>query len=214
MELVVKGTYDKKNERWYVDTDEATVEAMNSFLEEHDLNVFEAWLGYLEDGMSSEALAFVDLLQTTEDEIELADGSKIKLVEGQEKEWNNVLQRKTFFVGQEVYAECVGLSTRKDKEGSISVETVTNIGNKYVTTNKRMYRLADGVLATEYSPNYVLWINKDEVETKVAKDKLFSKLSWEFTKGLGGLQDQKLYKKLSLEDLQEIERIIDKGDTK
>ena len=82
MELVVKATYDKKSERWYVDTDEATVEAMNSFLEEHDLDVFESWLGYLEDGMSSEALSFVDLLQTTEDEIELADGSKIKLVEG------------------------------------------------------------------------------------------------------------------------------------
>lgn len=82
MELVVKGTYDKKSERWYVDTDEATVEAMNSFLEEHDLDVFESWLGYLEDGMSSEALSFVDLLQTMEDEIELADGSKIKLVEG------------------------------------------------------------------------------------------------------------------------------------
>lgn len=82
LELQVKGTYDKKSERWYVDTDEATVEAMNSFLEEHDLDVFESWLGYLEDGMSSEALAFVDLLQTTEDEIELADGSKIKLVEG------------------------------------------------------------------------------------------------------------------------------------
>ena len=122
--------------------------------------------------------------------------------------------KKDFYVGQEVYAECIGFNTQKDKEGSISVETVTNIGNKYVTTNKRMYRIADGVLVTEYSPNYVLWINKDEVETKVAKDKLFSKLSWEFTKGLGGLQDQKLYKKLSLEDLQEIERIIDKGDTK
>lgn len=81
-ELIVKGTYDKKSERWYVDTDEATVEAMNSFLEEHDFDVFESWLGYLEDGMSSEALAFIDLLQTTEDEIELADGSKIKLVEG------------------------------------------------------------------------------------------------------------------------------------
>ena len=80
MELKVKGSYDKKNERWYVETDETTVEEMNSFLEEHDFDVFEAWLGYLEDGMSSEALAFVDLLQTTKDEIELADGSKIKLV--------------------------------------------------------------------------------------------------------------------------------------
>lgn len=81
MELKVKGSYDKKNERWYVETNETTVEEMNSFLEEHDFDVFEAWLGYLEDGMSSEALAFVDLLQTTKDEIELADGSKIKLVE-------------------------------------------------------------------------------------------------------------------------------------
>lgn len=81
MELKVKGSYDKKNERWYVETDETTVEELNSFLEEHDFDVFEAWLGYLEDGMSSEALAFVDLLQTTKDEIELADGSKIKLVE-------------------------------------------------------------------------------------------------------------------------------------
>ena len=81
MELKVKGSYDKKNERWYVETDENTVEEMNSFLEEHDFDVFEAWLGYLEDGMSSEALAFVDLLQTTKDELELADGSKIKLVE-------------------------------------------------------------------------------------------------------------------------------------
>lgn len=81
-ELQVKGAFDKKSERWYIDTDEATVEAMNSFLKEHDLDVFESWLGYLEDGMSSEALAFVDLLQTMEDEIELADGSKIKLVEG------------------------------------------------------------------------------------------------------------------------------------
>lgn len=83
MELLVKGTYDKKSERWYVDTDEATVEAMNSFLEEHDLDVFESWLGYLEDGMSDESLAFINILQTIENgEINLYDGSKIKLVEG------------------------------------------------------------------------------------------------------------------------------------
>lgn len=81
-ELQVKGAFDKKNERWYIDTDEATVEAMNSFLKEHDLDVFESWLGYLEGGMSDESLAFINILQTIENEIELADGSKIKLVEG------------------------------------------------------------------------------------------------------------------------------------
>lgn len=83
LELQVKGTYDKGNERWYIDTDEATVEAMNSFLKEHDLNVFESWLGYLEGGMSDESLAFINILQTIENgEIKLYDGSKIKLVEG------------------------------------------------------------------------------------------------------------------------------------
>ena len=81
-ELQVKGAFDKKSERWYIDTDEVTVEAMNSFLKEHDLDVFESWLGYLEGGMSDESLAFINILQTIENEIELADGSKIKLVEG------------------------------------------------------------------------------------------------------------------------------------
>lgn len=81
-ELQVKGAFDKKSERWDIDTDEATVEAMNSFLKEHDLDVFESWLGYLEGGMSDESLAFINILQTIENEIELADGSKIKLVEG------------------------------------------------------------------------------------------------------------------------------------
>lgn len=127
--------------------------------------------------------------------------------------------KNDFYVGQEVYAEEVsekwsGIGKPRYNTDRISVETVTRVGNKYVTTNKRMYRIADGVLVTEYSPNYVLWINKDEVETKVAKDKLYSKLSWEFTMGLGGLQEQELYQKLSLEDLQEIERIINKGETK
>lgn len=81
-ELQVKGAFEKKSERWYIDTDEATVEAMNSFLKEHDLDVFESWLGYLEGGMSDESLAFINILQTIENEIELVDGSKIKLVEG------------------------------------------------------------------------------------------------------------------------------------
>lgn len=82
-ELQVKGAFDKKSERWYIDTDEATVEAMNSFLKEHDLDVFESWLGYLEGGMSDESLAFINILQTIENgEINLYDGSKIKLVEG------------------------------------------------------------------------------------------------------------------------------------
>ena len=119
--------------------------------------------------------------------------------------------KKDFYVGQEVYAECIGTIGSRLGKGSISTETVTKIGSKYVTTNKRMYIIADGVQATEYSPNYVLWLNKDEVETKVAKDKLYLKLSSKFSLALGGLQNQKLYQKLSLEDLQKIEQIVDKA---
>ena len=119
--------------------------------------------------------------------------------------------KKDFYVGQEVYAECIGTIGSRLEKGSISTETVTKIGSKYVTTNKRMYIIADGVQATEYSPNYVLWLNKDEVETKVAKDKLYLKLSSKFSLALGGLQNQKLYQKLSLEDLQKIEQIVDKA---
>lgn len=119
--------------------------------------------------------------------------------------------KRDFYVGQEVYAECIGTVGSRLGKGSISKETVTKIGSKYVTTNERMYRIADGVQATKYSPNYVLWLNKDEMETKVAKDKLYLKLSSEFSLALGGLQNQQLYEKLSLEDLQKIEQIVDKA---
>jgi hypothetical protein len=67
---------------------------------------------------------------------------------------------------------------------------------------------------SDYSPNFVLWNNKDEAKVKVDKDKVFSKLISLFRLDNCSLQEQRLYKKLSLEDLQEIERIIDKGETK
>jgi hypothetical protein len=62
-------------------------------------------------------------------------------------------------------------------------------------------------------PTYVLWTDKNKAEAKVAKDKVFSKLISLFRIDNCSLQEQRLYKKLSLEDLQEIERIIDKGET-
>lgn len=123
--------------------------------------------------------------------------------------------KKDFFVGQEVYAECVNLGGRTILDrGRITKEVVTKVGNKFVTTNKRTYLIANGVEASDCSPNFVLWFNKDEAETKVAKDKVFSKLISLFRIDNCSLQEQKLYKKLSLEDLQEIERIIEKGEAK
>ena len=119
--------------------------------------------------------------------------------------------KKDFYVGQEVYAECIGTVGSMLEKGSISTETVTKIGSKYVTTNKRIYRITDGIESTDYTADFVLWIDKNELETKVAKDNVFTKLVDLFGIGYGGLQNQKLYKKLSLEDLQKIEQIIDKA---
>lgn len=119
--------------------------------------------------------------------------------------------KKDFYVGQEVYAESIGTVGSMLEKGSISTETVTKIGSKYVTTNKRIYRITDGTQSTDYTANFVLWIDKNELETKVAKDNVFTKLVDLFRSSYGGLQSQKLYKKLSLEDLQKIEQIVDKA---
>ena len=122
--------------------------------------------------------------------------------------------KKDFYVGQEVYAECVNTGGLLLNRGDITEEVVTKVGNKFVTTNKRTYLIASGVEMSDYSPNFVLWNNKDEAKVKVDKDKVFSKLISLFRLDSCSLQEQRLYKKLSLEDLQEIERIIDKGETK
>ncbi len=120
--------------------------------------------------------------------------------------------KKDFYVGQEVYIECVnlgGLSLLST--GDITKEVVTRVGNKYVTTNKRTYLVANGFEVGEGQTTFVLWINKNEVKDKVTKDKVFSKLISLFMLDNDSLQNQKLYKKLNLEDLQEIERIVDKA---
>ena len=120
--------------------------------------------------------------------------------------------KKDFYVGQEVYAECVNLGGRTIlNKGEITREVVTRVGNKYVTTNKRTYLIANGVEKDEYQTNFVLWVNKNEAKDKVTKDKVFSKLISLFKLDYRGLQEQKLYKDLTLEDLQEIERIVDKA---
>lgn len=122
--------------------------------------------------------------------------------------------KKDFYVGQEVYAECVnkgGVSLLET--GDITEEVVTKVGNKYIETDKynHKYLIENGVQVNDYMPTYVIWTDKNEAKAKVAKDKVFSRLISLFMIDNCSLQEQKLYKKLSLEDLQEIERIVDKA---
>lgn len=120
--------------------------------------------------------------------------------------------KKDFYVGQEVYIECVnlgGLSLLST--GDITEEVVTRVGNKYVTTNKRTYLVANGIEVSEGQTTFVLWVNKNEAKDKVTKDKVFSKLISLFKLDYSGWRNHKLYKELSLEDLQKIEQIVDKA---
>ena len=108
--------------------------------------------------------------------------------------------KKDFYVGQEVYAEYIGKNGSILERGSISIETVIRVGKWYVMTDKRSYRFNYGSQPTDTMANFVLWLNKDEVEIKIFKNKVLSKLVSLFNPE----------KELSLEDLQEIEQIVDK----
>lgn len=120
-------------------------------------------------------------------------------------------KKSDFKVGQKVYSESVNNSFSKyNTDGNIREEEVVSVGNKYVTTNVNKYSLETGEEVSSYGVHYVLHLDKEEVERKVAKDKLYKRLVKEFEQKFGGLENQSLYKALTLEDLQEIASIIDK----
>ena len=120
-------------------------------------------------------------------------------------------KKSDFKVGQKVYSESVNNSFSKyNTDGNIREEEVVSVGNKYVTTNVNKYSLETGEEVSSYGVHYVLHLDKEEVERKVAKDKLYKRLVKEFEQKFGGLKNQTLYKALTLEDLQEIASIIDK----
>lgn len=120
-------------------------------------------------------------------------------------------KKSDFKVGQKVYSESVNNSFSKyGTDGNIREEEVVSVGNKYVTTNVNKYSLETGEEISNYGVRHVLHLDKEEAERKVAKDKLYKRLVKEFKEKLGGLENQSLYKALTLEDLQEIAGIIDK----
>lgn len=120
-------------------------------------------------------------------------------------------KKSDFKVGQKVYSESVNNSFSKcNTDGNIREEEVVSVGNKYVTTNVNKYSLETGEEVSNYGVHYVLHLDKEQAERKVAKDKVYKRLVKEFEQKFGGLENQTLYKALTLEDLQEIAGIIDK----
>lgn len=120
-------------------------------------------------------------------------------------------KKSDFTVGQKVYSESVNNSFSNNRvDGKIEEEEVVSVGNKYVTTNVNKYSLENGEEVSNHGIHHILHLDKEEAERKVAKDKLYKRLVKEFEQKLGGLENQVLYKALTLEDLQEITSIIDR----
>ena len=77
--LTVPAKYN--GQRWYIEMEEETVNAVDTMLELHDQSLHQEWLGYKEGGMSSEGFAFQERLETPDGTIDLEDGSELVLSE-------------------------------------------------------------------------------------------------------------------------------------
>ena len=81
--LTIPAKYN--GQRWYIEMEENTINAIDSMLEEHDPSLFQEWLGYKEGGMSSEGLAFQERLETPDGMIDLEDGDELVLSDNHTK---------------------------------------------------------------------------------------------------------------------------------
>lgn len=77
--LTVPAKYN--GQRWYIEMEEETINAIDTMLELHDQSLHQEWLGYKEGGMSSEGFAFQERLETPDGTIDLEDGSELVLSE-------------------------------------------------------------------------------------------------------------------------------------
>ena len=77
--LTVPAKYN--GQRWYIEMEEKTINAIDTMLELHDQSLHQEWLGYKEGGMSSEGFAFQERLETPDGTIALEDGSELVLSE-------------------------------------------------------------------------------------------------------------------------------------
>ena len=77
--LTVPAKYN--GQRWYIEMEEKTINAIDTMLELHDQSLYQEWLGYKEGGMSSEGFTFQERLETPDGMIGLEDGSELVLSE-------------------------------------------------------------------------------------------------------------------------------------
>lgn len=125
---------------------------------------------------------------------------------------------KDFKVGQTVYVELTGnASIGKTPEQCIEEWEITHVGRKYIEASnkgsdlisfKMVFEWADDykrfVEKTIYSPRYILYLTRKEIEEKHEKSRLFRYIEQRFRYGSS--------RNLSLEQLRSIHGILEVGD--
>lgn len=125
---------------------------------------------------------------------------------------------KDFKVGQTVYVELTGNASRgKAPEQCIEEWEIIYVGRKYIEAVKKgsdsflfktVFEWADDygrfVEKTVYSPNYIIYLERQEIEEKHEKNRLFQEIEQRFR--YGSQRD------ISLEQLRAIHGILEGGN--
>lgn len=127
---------------------------------------------------------------------------------------------KDFKVGQTVYVELTGNASRgKTAEQCIEEWEIASVGRKYIEVGRKdedgkvwgkrlfEYRESYGkfVEKTKYSPNYFIYLTRQEIEDEHEKSRLYRAIS-EVFRGYGA------DRKLTLEQLRKIKGILAEGE--
>lgn len=92
--------------------------------------------------------------------------------------------KKDFQVGQTVYIEQISASAHymKDTVGQITEGVVEKVGSAYVTTNKGIFYLADGLVKYNFNRDFLLHLTKENAENSALerkwKKEILSKLDY------------------------------------
>lgn len=92
--------------------------------------------------------------------------------------------KKDFQVGQTVYIEQIGASAHylKDTVGEVTEGIVEKVGSTYVTTDKGIFHLADGLVKDNFNRDFLLHLTKDGAENSALarkwKKEILAKLNY------------------------------------